>query len=153
MNFARRRNMNSLKRGRAQERIMKMNVFINCERIKNDYVVALINILKSNEFNIFTSPDNPTDCEDYKWKNWYEFELEKTINNIDIFISIITDSWESSTWMGQENSIAEKYLLNGEIQNMYFIDLRTTNFMSKGMKRYLKNELPKDYDKIINILK
>jgi|GEM_PF-4363642 len=130
-----------------------MNVFINCERIKNEYVESLINKLELNGFNLFTSPENPLDGYDIKWKNWYDSGFEEIITKINIFISIITDSWESSTWMAYECGKAEKYLLYGKINKMFFIDLRTKNFMSKGMLRYLKEKLPNNIDEIIKILK
>ncbi len=130
-----------------------MNAFINCERIDDLFVERLINNLKLEGFMVSTSPKNPIDGEDIRWNNWYNFGIDEALQNIDVFISIITDSWSSSTWMAIECDTAEKYFLQNSIKNMYYIDLRTSKYMPKGMEQYLKTELPKNFNEILKIIK
>jgi len=54
----------------------------------------------------FHSPKNPLDGEDSRWNKWYASGLSTLLARCDRFVVVLDQGWDSSTWIGQEASLA-----------------------------------------------
>lgn len=125
-------------------------IFVSCESVDSKFAKSLIEGLRSNGINVYHSPRNPLDGEDLRWHSWYEKGLIEEISQVEILIVVITYSWDSSTWMGIESDEASRRLKN---ENIYFWNPENHKVTSRGMIGYLKNELPKELDEVVKVLK
>lgn len=124
---------------------LNKSIFISCERVDDDYPSKLIAYLKAKGYTVRHSPKNPVDGKDDKWENWYSFGLNDCLENSNYFIIIVTDSWDSSSWMGQE-AASGKLLYNNKVISKYmYIDLRSNINIPLGMATFLENKIPKEF--------
>lgn len=127
-----------------------MKVFVSSENIDSQFVKSLIKELRYHNFEVSHSP---RDNNDTHWGNWYERGLEEELKQTQIFIAVITKSWQWSTWMSHEINEACKLLKEEKIENVYFWNPENIEVEAVGMIGYLKNELPIDLDKVLEVLK
>jgi hypothetical protein len=126
-----------------------MNIFVSSEDIKSLVAQSLILRLRKENHTVFHSPINPLDGDDSRWQNWYEKGLKTELGKVETFVSIITYSWASSTWMAFEIDEAFKLL---KPNNIYFWNPDNFHVKALGMIGYLKNELPVNLDDLMKFL-
>jgi len=82
------------------------------------------------------SPINPADGSDPRWTTWYA-DLADVIAKSDVFVVVIDDVWDSSTWMASEADAAKRYVARRAVWNPNGVSVTAV-----GMLTYLENELP-----------
>jgi hypothetical protein len=85
---------------------MAARVFVSTENTSDALSAGLIHRLTAAGFEVTTSPLNPAFGEDPRWVDWYGNGCEQAIAAIDIFVAVVTEGYECSTWMGFELSRA-----------------------------------------------
>lgn len=127
-----------------------MKVFVSSEDIDSRFVKSMIEELRCHSFVVSHSPRKNNDTH---WGNWYEQGLDEELKQVEIFIAVITKSWELSTWMAHEINAAYQLLNDGKIKKVFFWNPENIEVKSLGMIDYLKNELPEDRHKVLEVLK
>ena len=129
------------------------NIFVSCQSIDSEYTSILVRKLREEGFHVNHSPQNPLDGYDPRWRDWYERGLDEALDSTNIFIIVIDYGWDASTWMAQEADSALKRFERGQIREMYYLNPDNTNIHAGGMLRYLKQQLPDDFDTLVEVLK
>lgn len=119
-----------------------VSVFISTDNFGNVSIQEILNSLMEQNLIVNTSPKNPVNGYDAKWVDWYSKGLQLALVSTDVFIIILTDSWESSTWMAEEAHRAEELFTKGKIKKMAYVDIRTFAApFAFGMKNYLRDKI------------
>lgn len=129
------------------------NIFLSSQRVDSKYTSKLVRKLREEGFHVTHSPQNPLDGDDRRWRDWYERGLDEALESTNIFIIVIDYGWDSSTWMAQEADSALKRFESGQIREMCYLNPENIDIHAAGMLRYLKQQLPDDFDTLVEILK
>lgn len=114
----------------------------------NQFALNYYNSLIMN-YSVETSPFS-TECgrgHDPKWDNWYDYRCKSLIENSDIYIAIITNSWSGSTWMLHEISTANNCAKINIKPKRFYLILEDT-VIDNGLKHELRNfiKLPENIE-------
>jgi len=134
-------------------------VFISSCDLQAPHAAALIRRLEEEDFKVIHSP---LDLDGKLWGDVrYGGSCVKSLEGTDIFIVVITESWENSTSMKQELMEGVNCLNTGEVQRLYFYNPenrdieRFRHFHTIGMepRLMLKERLPDKLDELVGVLK
>jgi len=81
---------------------MTKGIFVSTENTADARVVRVIDLLKAAGHTVTTSPINPAIGDDPRWKDWYENGCRTAIDSNDVFLAVVTEGYDSSTWMAIE---------------------------------------------------
>jgi len=87
---------------------MTKGIFISTENTADERVVRVIDLLKAAGHTVTTSPINPANGSDLRWKDWYEQGCQTAIESNNVFLAIVTPGYDCSTWMAIEFETAWK---------------------------------------------
>jgi hypothetical protein len=82
------------------------------------------------------------DGSDSRWDTWYDVGLPATIERCDIFVIVVDQGWDSSTWMAIEAAAGFVLLADGPAARTFFWNPEAIAVDAAGMTPYLKHELP-----------
>src|SRR5947209_16595726 len=128
-------------------------VFVSSCRIDAPNAAAFISRLRSEDFFVMHSPRNPSDGKDERWRTWYDKGCREEMEQVEIFITVISYAWDCSTWMASEGHEALKLMAAGKLRKMYFYDPEHIEVKAKSMVLYMKEPLPDNLDEVIRVLK
>ncbi|RYX83419.1 hypothetical protein EON83_14615 [bacterium] len=129
-------------------------MFISCAKVDSLHANALIQKLRQVGIAVSHSPRNPADDEDERWMNWYSGGGQAQIMNEEIFVVIVTEGWDCSTWMAFEASEALKGLRQGMVKRM--LQYNPTNIKvdyPEDKMHWLGEKLPDNLEEAVALLK
>ncbi|MBA2646541.1 MAG: toll/interleukin-1 receptor domain-containing protein [Pyrinomonadaceae bacterium] len=127
-------------------------IFISSCRIDAPPAASLVNRLREESFYVIHSPRNPSDGGDARRRNWYEKRCRDEMEQANIFIAVISQEWNCSTWMAHEAHEALELIGAGKIQGLYFWNPDRVEVRAPGMSPYLKERLPDDLNELVRVL-
>ena len=128
-------------------------IFVSSCRIDGPYAAALIERLRGESFAVSHSPRNPSDGRDERWIGWYARGCRDALEEVDIFVTVISRAWDCSTWMAHECIEASRLAASGRIRRVYFWNPESIKVEAAGMLKYLKERLPDELDELILALR
>jgi TIR domain len=129
-----------------------MRVFVSCQAVDRKPAGDLIRELRMAGIEVEHSPRNPLDGNDPRWEGWYQAGLAAAIGGCDVFVIVVDDGWDSSTWMAIEADAALAVPQGGSPLRLFFWNPEATTVKAAGMVRYLKHELPRGLDRAISCI-
>src|SRR6266542_1194027 len=87
---------------------MTKGIFRSTENTADERVVRVIDLLKAAGHTVTTSPINPANGSDPRWKDWYEQGWQTAIESNNVFLAIVTPGYDCSSWMVIEFETAWK---------------------------------------------
>lgn len=121
-----------------------LRVFISSCSVDESPAASLISRLRVDGFEVDHSPSV---SRDPRFANWYEEGLDPALANTNVFIAVVDESWDCSTWMAIEADRAQKMI---GPNRCFFWNPNSRLVLAKGMLPYLKEELPKDLNALID---
>jgi hypothetical protein len=128
-----------------------MRVFVSCQAVDRKPAQDLIFALREAGVDVEHSPRNPLDGADARWKDWYDAGLATALRGCDVFVIVVDEAWDSSTWMAIEAQAGLAALRDGVARRAFFwnplgIGVRAA---AAGTGAYLQHELPREVDDAI----
>jgi len=127
-----------------------VRVFISSQAIDNERAQDLVRAIRAEDIAVEHSPRNPIHGHDPRWSEWYTSGLATTVANCDLFVVVVDEGWDSSTWMGAEAE-AWRARWSGLLPQAFFWNPQSIS-VCEGMTHYLKEELPKELDAAVKII-
>ena len=124
-------------------------IFVSNGNIESEIVQKFIGILREAGFVVHHSP---RDESDLRFIKWYDRDLDKALDDSDIFIAIVDGAWEGSTWMAIEAENALKRFKSGLLKGYCYYYPQEMDYIGEGMKKYLINRLPLKSEDIVDEL-
>lgn len=129
------------------------DIFISCARVDSPHATALIRELRRKEFHVAHSPREPLDGHDESWHNWYEGRGQSTIAATEIFVVVVTEAWDCSTWMAFEATEALKSLEQGTLKRMlHYNPTHIEVHYPENKWHWLGEKLPNELDEAVAII-
>lgn len=126
-------------------------IFVSCQSVDSKNPQALIAGLRGRGIEVDHSPSNPINKSDDRWKTWYQIGLPQSIEKSQLFVIVVDEGWDSSTWMGIEaDEGTKRQTSKGDEYVVSYWNPK--KIPVKGMTWYLKEELPDDVDEAIAAL-
>jgi hypothetical protein len=122
------------------------SIFVSAYNIDKPPASTLINALLAKGITVEHSPSNPHERTDPKWENWYGGELSESIKKCEGFVSVIDETWDSSSWMAEECLVALKQM------NVYYWNPNNVKVTAPGMAPFLKSKLPTELIQAVQVL-
>lgn len=117
-------------------KVAVVTIFISNESSTDNRVVELIARLKSRpDIHVDQSPLNPRVGDDPRWRDWYARGCGEAIANADHFVAVVTDGYDSSTWMAMEFDEALKHCREHGRPTL-FVAKRASRPLPLGFKPY-----------------
>lgn len=124
-------------------------VFVSTQNVDSEPAANLVSRLRSTGWKVLHSPRNPLYGEDTRWSDWYERELAEALASADVFIAVIDEAWDSSTWMAEEAHLA---IEQKAVPKAHYWNPDGVVVGARGMVPYLKSRLPDDLDELVAAL-
>lgn len=134
----------------AIHRQIRMRVFMSSQDVDGDPCSALISTLRSEGWVVDHSPRNPIRGHDPRWSSWYASGLAAALTGADVFIVVLDYVWDSSSWMAEEAHFA---IERGMVKTAFYWNPQCIVVRAMGMRRYLRSELPRDMDALVQVLR
>jgi hypothetical protein len=136
-----------------ETRTVTARVFVSTENTSDPLSSGLIDRLTAAGFDVTTSPLNPALGDDPRWPDWYGDGCLKAIEAADIFVAVVTEGYDCSTWMGFEADRAGWVHRNRERPVLYLLKTGDEP-MPHGFRRYEEaaTRLPVDLDEAVGVL-
>jgi hypothetical protein len=128
-------------------------VFVSTENTSDPLAAGLIDRLTVAGFEVVTSPLNPALGEDPRWLDWYGNGCLKAIEDADLFVAVVTEGYDCSTWMGFEADRAGWLHRNRGRPGLSLLK-PGDDPLPGGFRRYEKTatRLPADLDEAVEAL-
>jgi hypothetical protein len=117
-------------------------VFVSSQAVDQWPAAQLIACLNKLGVSLEHSPSNPRDKPDQRWKDWYHQGLPATLRRCRLFVIVVDDGWDSSSWMAQEAHLALVAPGSEKRLRGYFWNPERRQVTAAGMVGYLQQELP-----------
>lgn len=127
-------------------------IFVSGYNVDEPPASNLIAALRFRGLSVEYSPSNPKNKPDSKWENWYEEGLMAALQGCDTFVAVVTDAWDSSSWMYAECQVALNLLNASQMPRLFYWNPQKISVTAAGMVRFLKSELPLDPDVAVEVL-
>jgi hypothetical protein len=121
-------------------------VFVSSCEIDGAQADALIRFLREASFEVVHSPRKTS----VQWGKWYESDCRETIKRAAVFVAVINQAWDSSTWMMHELNEASRLLESGKLRKLYFWN--PDGIEMRAGQRHLKERLPDNLNELVNEL-
>jgi hypothetical protein len=119
-----------------------MRVFVSSQAVDRPPASLLIARLRAKGWRVEHSPSNPLNHDDPRWSAWYEHGLPSALACVELFIAVVDEAWDSSTWMATEADTARR--TNGV--GCCSWNPNGIQRMALGMREYLCKPLPPDLE-------
>ncbi len=133
----------------AMTRGSKPTAFVSTQRVDGEPAASLVLRLQSEGWKVLHSPRNPLDGEDRRWADGYKRGLPEALTAADVFIAVIDEGWDSSTWMGEEAHQAMELKL---VSRCCYWNPHGLVVRARGMVPYLRSKLPDDLQDLMRAL-
>jgi hypothetical protein len=127
-----------------------MRVFVSSQAVDKPPASVLLGRLRANGWTVSHSPSNPLDADDPRWPDWYERGLPSALADADLFIAVIDEAWDSSTWMAIEADMARRR--QGPGLPCYSWNPHDLRIVARGMMGYLAERLPRGVEEAVAML-
>jgi hypothetical protein len=127
-----------------------IRVFISSQAVDRPPASVLISGLQAKGWAVSHSPSNPLDAEDPRWADWYERGLAQALANVEVFIAVIDDAWDSSTWMAVEADLARR--AGTHTPRRYSWNPSAVRVRAGGMRQYLDERLPRAMEAAVAVV-
>ncbi|MBN2192914.1 MAG: toll/interleukin-1 receptor domain-containing protein [Polyangiaceae bacterium] len=129
--------------------VMAVRAFLSTENTSDPLSAELIDRLVAAGFEVTTSPLNPALGADPRWLDWYGDGCLKAIATTDVFVAVVTDGYDCSTWMGFEADRAGWLHRNRGRPDLYLLKTGDEP-LPLGFRRYEEaaTRLPVDLDEV-----
>jgi hypothetical protein len=116
-------------------------VFLSCENPADPQFIRLKEALQSQRFPVFSCPAHG----DKSREDWYQDGCNRALKNQDLFVAVITEGYDCSTWMAHELETAWK-LFKATGKPRLFAFRVVSRPLPAGFHRYEADlaELPSD---------
>jgi hypothetical protein len=129
-----------------------MRVFVSSENVERSPARLLLERLRQEGWAVDHSPRNPAEGKDPRWMNWYERGCREALQHADVFIAVVTKTWES-TWMAQESWLAMQEPGQRYVPRCYYWNPEGIAVHAQGLTPYLRERLPDDLEAVIAALR
>jgi hypothetical protein len=126
---------------------MPVSVFVSTENSADDRSLRVIEGLRAAGLQVTCSPLNPALGDDPRWRDWYKTGCKSAIETADVFVAVVSDGYDSSTWMAVEFDTAWRLSRELGSPRLYLLK-RNSSPLPFGFRRYEESAtlLPLDPD-------
>lgn len=131
----------------------EMRIFVSCEQEDRPPAALLIGRLRAESWCVDHSPCSRVDNHDPRWYGWYEHGLGEALDWAEVFIMVVTEGWDSSTWMAQEACYAVQSNSPHQVKHTFYWNPDRCVVTAAGVLPYLRTPLPEDLDALVDQLR
>ncbi|HEY0544720.1 MAG TPA: hypothetical protein VGC91_04915 [Pyrinomonadaceae bacterium] len=124
-------------------------IFVSSVHIETSPASDLVMRLRQEQFLVSHSPINDGSVN---WGNWYEHDCFAELDKAEIFVSVITPSWEYSTWMQHEMIEALRRVEEGIMRRVCYYNPLNIEVRENYAEAYLKDRLPNDLNQVVQMM-
>ena len=128
-------------------------IFVSAPNVDRNPAKSLIERLKMKGFEVDHSPRNPSEGSDPRWDGWYDSGLRSSLDKVEVFVIVIDVAWDSSTWMAEESRQAMDAPGVRPVPHVFFWNPMSIEVQAASVLGYLREELPKDLDELVERMK
>lgn len=123
-----------------------IRVFVSFYPGNSAHGPALVAALRGAGCEVAHSPDADA------MGDWYASGLPAALDRSDVFACVISQAWDSSTWMAIEADEAMRRFEAGRIAGCFCYNPEGRRVIAAGMIPYLRHLLPTDLSKAVELI-
>jgi len=124
-------------------------IFVSAQNVDRNPAKSLIERLRMEGFEVDHSPRNPSEGSDPRWDGWYDSGLRSSLDQAEVFVIVLDKAWDSSTWMAEESRQAMDAPGVRPVRHVFFWNPMSIEVRVAGALGYLREELGKDLDELV----
>jgi hypothetical protein len=109
-------------------------VFVSVCEPEDPEVVRFVAALAEHGFRV--SPSSPPGGAGPEWDGWYDHGCRRPVDSCDAFVAVVTQAYDSSTWMAHEADEAQRRFDAGAAPALLLLPLFTDRPLPAGFSGF-----------------